>query len=156
MSTHVTRNVWQIHTGTILSFPILTVWRPLHAKSRRYAQLVDKFSTFYGNHKFITVVTRARHRFLPWARGIQSILMRHISLRLILLLLFHFRCVLFFSHFLTKILDIFLVYQMHSTCPFQLTVFYMISLKMFGAVTVSKRVIKVEVKKREINRLIKF
>jgi hypothetical protein len=36
-------------------------------------QLVKKFPTFYGNRRFITAFTSARHLSLKWAKSIQSI-----------------------------------------------------------------------------------
>jgi hypothetical protein len=37
-----------------------------------FLQLVQKFSSFYGTHKFITALTSARHLSLSWANSIQS------------------------------------------------------------------------------------
>jgi hypothetical protein len=37
------------------------------------SQLVKKFPAFYGNRRFITAFTRARHVYLRWAISIQSV-----------------------------------------------------------------------------------
>jgi len=52
-------------------------------------QLLKKFSAFYGTWRFITVLTRARHWSLCWARWIQSTPSHSISLRFILILSSH-------------------------------------------------------------------
>jgi hypothetical protein len=52
-------------------------------------QLLKNFPAFYGTRWFITVLTRALHRSLSWARSIQSIPSHHISLRSILILSTH-------------------------------------------------------------------
>jgi hypothetical protein len=57
------------------------------------------FPTFYGNRRFITVFTRALHRFLSWARWIPSAPSHPISLRSILLLPTHLRLGLPSGHF---------------------------------------------------------
>jgi hypothetical protein len=49
------------------------------------AQLVNKFSAFYGTRMFITVFTRARHWSISWARWIQSSPSHAVSLRSILI-----------------------------------------------------------------------
>jgi hypothetical protein len=76
--------------------------------SRVLTQLVKKLPVLYGTRRFITVFTTARHRFLSWARWIQSTLQNSIYLRSILILFSHLRlilpCGLFLSVFPTKIL----------------------------------------------------
>jgi hypothetical protein len=42
-------------------------------RSRQIVELLKNFPTFYGTRRFITVVTRALHWSLSWARSIQSI-----------------------------------------------------------------------------------
>jgi hypothetical protein len=46
-------------------------------------KLVKKFPVFYGNRRFITAFTSARHLSLSWARSIQSMLSHPTSLRFI-------------------------------------------------------------------------
>jgi hypothetical protein len=50
------------------------------------SQLIRKFPAFYETRRCITVYTKARHYFLPWARWIQPTGSHPIPLRLILLL----------------------------------------------------------------------
>jgi hypothetical protein len=52
-------------------------------------QLLKNFPAFYGNRRFMTVFTRALHWSLSWARSIQSIPSRPISLKPILILSTH-------------------------------------------------------------------
>jgi hypothetical protein len=77
------------------------------------AQLLKKFSTFYGTRRFTTVFTRALHWSLSWPRSIQSIPPHPISQRSILILSSHLRLGLpgglFPFSFPTKILHAFLV-----------------------------------------------
>jgi hypothetical protein len=54
-------------------------------------QLLKKFPEFYGNRRFITVFTTARHLSLPRDRSIQSMAPQPISRRTILMLSFHLR-----------------------------------------------------------------
>jgi hypothetical protein len=44
----------------------------------KYLQLVKKFPAFYGNRKFITACTSARHLTLYWARSIHQITSRSV------------------------------------------------------------------------------
>jgi hypothetical protein len=87
------------------------------------SQLVTKFSPFYGDGKFITVLTKARHSFLSWARGIQP------TSSLILFIYNQSRGVLpsntsqyyhpiyFRLGFLSKISRVFLISPIRVTCP---------------------------------------
>jgi hypothetical protein len=72
------------------------------------AQLVNKFSTFYENPRFVAMFTRVRHWTLLWARWIRFIYSHCIYLRSILRLSFHLRLGLpsglFPSFFQAKIL----------------------------------------------------
>jgi hypothetical protein len=54
-------------------------------------QLLKNFPAFYGIRRFITVFTRTLHWSVSWARLIQSIPSRSLSLRYILILLTHLR-----------------------------------------------------------------
>jgi hypothetical protein len=82
-----------------------------------------KFPEFYGTRKFITVFTRTLHWSLSWARSIQSILSRPISLRYILILSTHLCLVLpnglFPSGFPNYILYafIFATIRAYMSCP---------------------------------------
>jgi hypothetical protein len=82
------------------------------------AQLVKKFSDFYGKYMFITVLTTARHRSLSWARWIQFMPCNPVSVRSILTwsssLHLHFPSVSP-SGFPIKILYTFLASPMHAT-----------------------------------------
>jgi hypothetical protein len=52
-------------------------------------QLLQNFPVFCGTRKFITVVTGARHWSLSWDRWVESMQLRSISLRSILILISH-------------------------------------------------------------------
>jgi len=54
-------------------------------------QLVKKFPAFYGNWKFITVFTTARHLSLSWARSIQSTPTQPFLQHPYLILVYHLR-----------------------------------------------------------------
>jgi hypothetical protein len=54
-------------------------------------QSLKNFPAFYGTRRFITVFTRALHRFLSWAISIQSTSFRFLSPRTILTLSTHLR-----------------------------------------------------------------
>jgi hypothetical protein len=79
-------------------------------------QLLKNFPAFYGIRRFITVLTRALHWSLSWARSIQSIPSFPINLRSILILSTHLRhgftSGLFPSGVLTNIFPPF-----RATCP---------------------------------------
>ena len=70
------------------------------------SQLVKKFPAFYGNRRFITAFTRARHLSLSWAKSIWSMPPHTTSWESILILSSHLRLGLpsglFPSRFLTK------------------------------------------------------
>ena len=52
---------------------MLTPWSRVLLEKQTGFQPVKKFSAFYGNCRFITAVTSARHLFLSWASLIQFI-----------------------------------------------------------------------------------
>jgi hypothetical protein len=60
-------------------------------RSQQYAQLVEKLSAFYWIQRFIAVITRTRHWFLPRPRRIQSMPFNPISTRSIIILSSHLR-----------------------------------------------------------------
>jgi hypothetical protein len=51
----------------------LTSWSWALLEKPPIVQLLKNFATFYGTRRFITVITRALHGSLSWARSIQSI-----------------------------------------------------------------------------------
>jgi len=52
---------------------VLTPWNRVLLEKLTGSQIVKKFPAFYGNQRFITAVTSARHLSLTWASSIQSI-----------------------------------------------------------------------------------
>jgi hypothetical protein len=76
------------------------------------------FPVWYETRRSITVSTRPFHRFLPWARWIQSKFSHPISLLSILLLYSHLlRLSLWFSGFPIEIFQAFLIPSMCTTRP---------------------------------------
>jgi len=74
--------------------------------------LVKKFPAFYGTQRFITMLTKAHHQYLSWAKRIWSTLSHPMSLRPILILTYlHLDLPndLFTSGFPTKILYAYLI-----------------------------------------------
>ena len=67
----------------------LTPWSTVLLEKLNGSQLVKKFSTFYGNRRFITAFTSARHLSLSWARSIKSMSSHPTSWRVILILSSH-------------------------------------------------------------------
>jgi len=68
-------------------------------------QLVKKFPTFYGNHRFSAVCTTARHLFMCWATSIQSMFTTYflkIHFKIILPSMLRSQSGPFPSRFLTK------------------------------------------------------
>ena len=57
-------------TGTTVTF---TPHSRVLLEKLPVSQLVNKFLSFYGNQRFITAITNARHLSLSWASSIQSI-----------------------------------------------------------------------------------
>ena len=70
---------------------LLTPYCRVLLEKLTYSQLVKKFLAFYGNRKFITAFTSARHVSLSWASSIQSIPPHPTSWRSILILSSHLR-----------------------------------------------------------------
>jgi hypothetical protein len=55
----------------------LTPWSRVTPKKPTGSQIVKKLPPFYGNRRFITAFTKARHLSLPWARSTQSMIPSH-------------------------------------------------------------------------------
>jgi hypothetical protein len=70
---------------------LLTPWSRVHLEKLTGLQLVKKFPSFYGNRRFITALTNARHLSLSWASPIQSTHPHPTSRRSILILSSHLR-----------------------------------------------------------------
>jgi hypothetical protein len=51
---------------------LLTPWSTVLPEKLKRPELLKKFPAFYGNRRFLTAFTRARHLSLSWARLIQS------------------------------------------------------------------------------------
>jgi hypothetical protein len=83
--------------------------------------LLWKFPAFYRTRMFITVLTRACHWSISWARCIQSTPSHPISPRSLIIFFCHLRpglsSGLFFTGFPAKILYTFLISPMRATCP---------------------------------------
>jgi len=65
---------------------LLTPWSRVLLENLTGFQLENKFSAFYGNRRFITTFTSARHLFLSWTSSIQSIYPHPTSWKSILIL----------------------------------------------------------------------
>ena len=63
---------WRSFKLTLLTY-LLTPWSTVLLERLTVCPLVKKFSAFYGNPKFITAHTSARHLSLSWFTSIQSI-----------------------------------------------------------------------------------
>jgi len=64
---------------------LLTAWSTDLLEKLIGSQIVMKFPAFYGNRRFITAFTSARHQSLSWASSIQSIPPHPTSWRSILI-----------------------------------------------------------------------
>ena len=96
-------------------------------------QLVKKF---FGNRRFITTVTSARHLSLSWTSSIQSIPSLPNSWRSILILSSHLRLGLpsglFLSSFPSKTLYTPLLFPIRATCPAHLIILHIITRTILG------------------------
>ena len=81
---------WLVSFETPCCFILFTPWSRVLEKVTDY-QVVKKFRAFYGNRRFITAFTSARHLSLSWTRSIQSITSRLTSWISVLLLSSHLR-----------------------------------------------------------------
>jgi hypothetical protein len=70
---------------------LLTPWSRVLLEKLIDSRLVKKFPAFYGNQRFITAFTSARHLSLCWASPIQSITPQPNSWRSTLILSSHLR-----------------------------------------------------------------
>jgi hypothetical protein len=99
-------------------------------------QLLNNFAAFYGTRTFITVLTRAFHWSLSWARSIQSIPQHPTYLRSILVLstylLLGLLSGLLPSGFPINNLYVFFVCLVRVTCPARLILLDLIILIIVG------------------------
>jgi hypothetical protein len=63
---------WMLFATQSIQLHSLTTWSWVLLENRTCARLLKKFPTSYGNRRFITAFTRARHLSLSWASSIQS------------------------------------------------------------------------------------
>jgi len=70
---------------------LLTPWSRVLLEKLTGSQLVKKFPTFYGNRRFITTLTSARHLSLSWTISIRYMPTHRTFWRSILILSFHLR-----------------------------------------------------------------
>ena len=82
--------LFQCHCQYLLTY-LLTLWSRVLTEKLTTLHLVKKFPAFYGNRRFITAVTSARHLSLSWASSIQSIPPHPTSWRPVLMLFSHLR-----------------------------------------------------------------
>jgi hypothetical protein len=98
-------------------------------------QLVKKLLALYGNRRFITVLIRALHWCLSWARCIQFTSCHCISLRYIIILFpsvsWSYNCSLAFRYCDQNLCE-FLTAPMHATCPVHIIFDGLTSLILFS------------------------
>jgi hypothetical protein len=98
---------------------LLPPWRTVLLENLTWSHLVKKFPAFYGNRKFITSFTTARHMSLSWARSIQS-MPPPTPWRSILILSSHLRLgfkVVLPRGFLQETMYAPLISHIRATCP---------------------------------------
>jgi hypothetical protein len=86
---HETKSHWTIHNTKIITHSLTHSWSWALLEKLPIVQLLKNFPAFYGTRRFVSVLTRALHWSLSWARSIQSIPSHPISLRFILILFTH-------------------------------------------------------------------
>jgi hypothetical protein len=101
-----------------------------HSTSHEIARLLWKPKVLHGFQNSLP------SRTLSWARWIQSTPSHNVSLRSILILSYYLRRDLpsgiFPSSFPTKIVNAFLTFHTHATCPAYLILLYLITIIIFG------------------------
>ena len=115
---------------------LLTPWSKGLLEKLTGIQLVKKFPTFYGTHRFITTFTSVRHLSLSWASSIQSLPPHPTSWRSILILSSHLRLGLpsglFPSGFPTKTLYTPIPSPIRATCHTHLILLDFITRLILG------------------------
>jgi hypothetical protein len=109
------------NNGNTTKVYLLTPWSSALIEQLNGSHLVKKFPAFYGNRRFITAFTSARHLSLFWARSIQSTPPHPTDRKYILILSSHlsqgFSIGPFPSAFPTRTLCTPLLSSKRATCP---------------------------------------